>query len=176
MNGVPSAVLLQIIAVAVATSIGVKVNTFALLDSGSITSLISKNCADAIGLVGEDNPLQLGTVNSSRDPVRWRIVSFHVGAVKGTKPDTQIVVDEAWTVPQLNLFPQRVTHTMMQGFTHLTDTSIPEVHSKDVTNFARSECFGGDTTTSCTKRSSRTARCDSHSLLPVPLLGQSIRS
>ena len=46
-----------------------EVSTFALLDSGSQTSLILENFADAIGLVGENSPLQLGTINSSGNPV-----------------------------------------------------------------------------------------------------------
>ena len=53
--------MLQIVPVVVATPEGVKVSTFALLDSGSQTSLILENFADAIGLVGEDSLLQLGT-------------------------------------------------------------------------------------------------------------------
>ena len=43
-------------------------NTFALLDSVSHTSLILEEFADAIGLVGEDSPLQLGTINSAGEP------------------------------------------------------------------------------------------------------------
>ena len=83
MNCAPSAVLLQIVPIAVATSSGAKVSTFALLESCSQTSLILEEFADAIGLVGEDSPLQLGTINSSGEPVRSRKVSFHVGAIEG---------------------------------------------------------------------------------------------
>ena len=57
VNCTPSVDLLQIVPVAVATSSGVKVNTFALLDSGSQISLILEKFADAIGLVGKDSPL-----------------------------------------------------------------------------------------------------------------------
>jgi len=63
----------------------VKVNTFALFDSGSQTSIILEKFADSIGLVGEDSPLQLGTIDSSGEPVRLRKVSFHVGAVEGAR-------------------------------------------------------------------------------------------
>ena len=133
MNCAPSAVLLQIVPIAVATSNGVEVNTFALLDSGSQTSLILENFADAIGLVGEDSPLQLGTINSSGEPIRSRKVSFHVSAVEGPETGVQITVEETWTTQQLNLPPQRVTRTMMQDFSHLTDLDIPEVNSEDVT-------------------------------------------
>jgi len=42
-------------------------------------------------------------------------------------------VEEAWTIPQLNLPPQRVTRAMMQNFPHLIDLDIPEVDSEDVT-------------------------------------------
>ena len=69
MNCTPSAVLLQIVLIAVATSSGVKVNTFTLLDSGSQTSLILEEFSDAIGLVSEDSALQLGPINSTEDRV-----------------------------------------------------------------------------------------------------------
>ena len=89
--------------------------------------------ADAIGLVGEDSPLQLGTINSSGEAIRSRKVSFHVGAVEGPETGVQITVEEAWRIPQLNLPPQRVTCKMIQDFSHLTDLDIPEVDSEDVT-------------------------------------------
>ena len=133
VNCAPSAVLLQIVPIAVATSSGVEVNTFALLDSGSQTSLILEEFADAIGLVGEVSPLQLNTINSSGEPVRSRKVSFHVGAIEGPETGVQITVEEAWTIRQLNLPRQRVTRTMIQDFPHLTDLDIPEVDSEDVT-------------------------------------------
>ena len=129
---VPSAVLLQIVPVVVATPEGVKVSTFVLLDSGSQTSLILESFAGAIGLVGEDSPLQLGTINSSGKRVRSRKVSFYVGATGGSEASAQIAVEEAWTVPQLNLPPQKVTRAMMQDFTYLNNLSIPEVNSEDV--------------------------------------------
>ena len=130
---VPSAVLLQIVSVVVATPEGVKVSTFALLDSGSQMSLIPESFASAIGLIGEDSPLELGTINSSGKPVRSRKVSFYIGATGGSKASAQIAVEEAWTVPQLNLPPQKVTHAMMQDFLVLNNLSIPEVNSEDVT-------------------------------------------
>jgi len=133
VNCTPSAVLLQIVPIAVATPSGVKVNTFARLDSGSQTWLILEKFADAIGLVGNDSTLQLGTINSSGEPIRSRKVSFHVGTVEGPETGVQITVEETWTIPQLNLPPQRVTHAMMQDFPHLIDLDIPEVDSEDVT-------------------------------------------
>ena len=130
---VPTAVLPQIVPIVVATPKGVKVSTFALLDSGSQTSLILESFADAIGLDGENGPLQLGTINSSGRPVRSRKGSFHVGAPGGVRsrcPDNR---KEAWTVPQLNLPPRKVTRAMIQDFPHLNNLSIPEVNSEDVT-------------------------------------------
>ena len=50
VNCAPSVVLLQIVPIAVATSSEVKVNTFALMDCGSQTSLILETFSDAIGL------------------------------------------------------------------------------------------------------------------------------
>ena len=80
---------MQIVPIAVATASGVKVNTFALLDSGSQTTLILEEIADAINLVGKHSPLQLGTVNSSAEPIRSRKVSFHVGAFEGPETGVQ---------------------------------------------------------------------------------------
>ena len=78
MNCVPSTVLLQIVPIAITTPPGVKVDTFALLDSGSQTSLILENFAYTIGLDGENGALHLGSIKSTREPVRSRKVSFHV--------------------------------------------------------------------------------------------------
>ena len=131
MNCAASAVLLQIVTIAVAISSGIKVNTFALLDSGSETSLILEEFDDAIGLVEKESPLQLGTINSSGEPVRSRKVLFRVGAIEGPEAGVQITVEEACTIRQLNL--RRVTRKMIQDFPKLTDLDIPEVDSEDVT-------------------------------------------
>ena len=60
-------------------------------------------------------------------------MSFYVDATGGSETSAQIAVEEAWTVPQLNLPPQKVTRAMMQDFPHLNNLSIPEVNSEDVT-------------------------------------------
>ena len=133
VNCVSSTVLLQIVPIAITTPTGVKVDAFALLDSGSQTSLILEDFADTIGLVGENGALHLGTINSPGEPVRPRKVSFYVGAVEGSETGIQIPVEDAWTVSQLNLPPQKVTRTRMQNFPHLNDPQIPEVSSEDVT-------------------------------------------
>ena len=51
----------------------------------------------------------------------------------GSEASAQIAVEEAWTVPQLNLPPQKVTRAMIEDFPHLNNLSIPEVNSEDVT-------------------------------------------
>ena len=126
-NVAPSAVLLQIVPIAVATSTRVKAGLWRQ------KFIILETFADANGLVGEDSPLQLANINSSGEPVRSRKVSFHVYALEGPETGVEITVKEAWTIPQLNLPPQRATRTMIQDFPHLTDLDIPEVESEDVT-------------------------------------------
>ena len=133
VNCVSSTILLQIVPIAITTPTGVKVDTFALLDCGSQISLILEDFADTIGLVGESGALHLGTMNSPGEPVRSRKVSFHIGAIEGSATGIQIPIEDAWTVSQLNLPPQKVTHIMMQNFPHLNDLQIPEVSSEDVT-------------------------------------------
>ena len=133
VNCVPSAVLLQIDRThSSCDPRRVKVSTFALLDSGSQTSLILENVTDTIGLFGEDSPSQLGTINLSGKSLCSRKLSLYVGATGGSEARAHIAVEESWTVPQLNL-PQKVTRAMMQDFPHLTNLSIHEVNSEDVT-------------------------------------------
>ena len=80
-----------------------------------------------------DGALHFGTINSPWEPVRLRKMSFHVGAVEGTEAGMRIPVQDAWTVSQLNVPPQKVTRTMVETLPHLNDVNIPEASSEAVT-------------------------------------------
>ena len=45
----------------------------------------------------------------------------------------EIAVEEAWTIPRLNLPSQRVTQPMIDSWPHLKGLDIPLVDSKNVT-------------------------------------------
>ena len=151
VNCVSTTVLLQIVAIAITPPAGIKVNTFALLDSGSQTSLILKTFANTIGVDGENGALHLGTINSPGELVRSRKVSFHAGAVEGTEAGMWIPVQDAWTASQLNLPPQK-------------GTCIPDCEFGRRHSSTGSKRVGGNTTTRCTSWSTRPTRCYSHSV------------
>ena len=123
--------LLQIVPINVQTPSGA-VQTYALLDSGSQASLIVEDFADKIGLQGETSVLHLGTVNSAHKAKTSRKFAFNVGTIGG--PDVrEIAVEEAWTIPRLNLPSQRNTQPIIDSWPHLKGLDIPLVDSKNVT-------------------------------------------
>ena len=126
-----TSVLLQIVPINVQTPKGA-VKTYALLDSGSQASLIVEEFADKIGLQGETSVLHLGTVNSAHEAKSSRKVAFNIGPLGGPNA-REIAVEEAWTIPRLNLPSQRVTQPMIDSWPHLKGLDIPLVDSKNVT-------------------------------------------
>jgi len=132
-NCAPTTVLLQIVPIVVTSQEGSNVQTFALLDSGSQTSLVLEDFANKVGFDGITSTLHLGTVNSRDEAVRSRKVSFKVSAVNKVEDSHEVVVEEAWTVPQLNIPEQKVTRDMLKDLPHLSDIPIPEIDSGAVT-------------------------------------------
>ncbi|KAK3748900.1 hypothetical protein QZH41_002891 [Actinostola sp. cb2023] len=123
----------MIVPIVVTSQEGSNVQTFALLDSGSQTSLVLEDFANKVGLDGVTSTLHLGTVNSRDEAVRSRKVSFKVSAVNKVEDSHEVVVEEAWTVPQLNIPEQKVTRDMLKDLPHLSDIPIPEIDSGAVT-------------------------------------------
>ena len=126
-----TSVLLQIVPINVQTPNGA-MKTYALLDSGSQASLIVEEFVDKIGLQGDTSVLHLGTVNSTHEAKPSRKVAFNVGAIGGPNI-REIMVEEAWTIPRLNLPSQRVTQPMIDLWPHLKGLAIPLVDSKNIT-------------------------------------------
>ena len=124
-------VLLQIVPISLRTPKGV-FETYALLDSGSQASLILEDFAERVGLQGKESVLHLGTIDAAVAAKPSHKVAFNVGAVGGTM-NNEIKVEQAWTIPHLNLPSQRVTHAMINSWPHLNGLNIPVVNSKDVT-------------------------------------------
>ena len=125
-------VLLQIVPLLIRTPHNHTVKTYALLDSGSQATLILESLADQIGLNGQLETLNLGTINSDVAKQSKR-VSFSVSAVTEDASAPQFQVDEAWTVSQLNLPPQKISKSMMKSWAHLEGLDMPEVNSSEVT-------------------------------------------
>ena len=70
-------------------------HTYALLDSGSQTSLVLQSFADEIGLEGSKEVLTLGTVNSKDKSQLSRRVSFAVRATGDDNDGSHFPVSEA---------------------------------------------------------------------------------
>lgn len=116
----------------VQTSRGKSVKTCALIDSGSQATLALERFASQIGLEGKEEVLNIGTVNSKKYACRSKRISFAVSSTVKTN-NKWLAVDEAWTIPRLNLPEQKVTNSLIQSWPHLANLEIPEVDSKDVT-------------------------------------------
>jgi len=109
------------------------IHTYALLDSRSQATLILKKFADEVGLEGTNEMLTLGTIDSKEVSKPSRKVSFSVKAASDDSAATSILIPEAWTVPQLNLPKQKITHSVMQTWPHVADLEIQDVDSEYVT-------------------------------------------
>ena len=129
-HGNPS-VLLQIVPVMVRTRQGKTVKTHALLDSGSQAKLVLESFANQVGLDGKEEVLNIGTVSSKKDTNRSKKIAFDVSST--VESNKWLAVDEAWTIPRLNLPRQKITSSMIETWSHLANLKIPEVDSKDVT-------------------------------------------
>ena len=98
-HGNPS-VLLQIVPVMVQTPQGKMIKMHALLDSSSQATLVLESFATQVGLDGKEVP-NIGTVSFKKDTSWSKRIAFHVSSTVDS--NKWLAVDEAWTIPQLNL-------------------------------------------------------------------------
>ena len=77
--------------------------------------------------------LAVGTIDSKEVSKLSRKVSFSMKAVSDDSAATSILIQEAWTVPQLNLPKETITCSVMQTWPHVADLEITDVDSQYVT-------------------------------------------
>ena len=102
-----------------------KVMCWALVDSGSNTTFIKRNVADALGIKGPDHIFSVNTLGgtSSHDEM---CVDFVMTSEDG---ETSVDVKGAFTIPSLKI-QARYDGTAHTKFKHLTDLNFPAVEKE----------------------------------------------
>ncbi|XP_074657307.1 uncharacterized protein LOC141910513 [Tubulanus polymorphus] len=125
-------VLLQVVPLRLHGDDGKFVDTFAVLDPGSQTSLCSQEIVDQLGLDGEDKMLRLNTVEGQGCQRAVKLVKLDVAPLASGSTQKLINVDEVWSVPALKI---PVAHTRLkpkQSWSHLDDIEVSSPDISDV--------------------------------------------
>ena len=122
-------VLLQVLPVQI-HSRGNLVTTYAVLDSGSDSTLIRKDLADRLQLVGETYRLNINTVGNRTTAQNLDRVSFSLSSKDQPDP---VMVHGAWVIDKLNIPCFKVSNKRVaQQWNHLSDVDLPELDGGDV--------------------------------------------
>ena len=125
----PRKVLLQILPVQIHGQKGV-VNTYAVLDPGSDSTLIRKDLADQLQLGGETHQLSLNTVGNDAKTQNLCRVSFSLSSKGHPEP---VLVHGAWVIDKLNIPSVKVSKEgAIERWRHLSDVDLPELEGCDV--------------------------------------------
>ena len=122
-------VLLQVLPVQIHSQ-GNLVSTYAVLDPGSDSTLIRKDLADRLQLVGKTYRLNINTVGNETATQNLDRVSF--GLSSKDQPDP-VMVHGAWVIDKLNIPCFKVSkERVAQHWNHLSDVDLPELDGGDV--------------------------------------------
>ena len=109
------------------------IETFAILDDGSSDTLIRRDIADKLNLEGPERLLCLANIENSGTLQSSRAVNLLVTATGKQGVDTPVHIHPVWTVPKLNVPPQRlVKENVRRTWKHLEDLDIPAVSSDEI--------------------------------------------
>ena len=129
-------VLLQVLPVQIHSQRGL-VNTYAVLDPRSDSTLIRKELADSLQLRGEPHQLNLCTVGSDPTTQNMCRVSFCLSSNDHPEP---VPVNGAWVINKLNIPSVKLSkNDEIERWCHLSDVDIPELEGCDVTLLIRSD-------------------------------------
>ena len=123
-------VALQVVPVEVMNKEGHSVTTYALLDTGSEETFLSKALSDKIGLEVSDYDTLAVCTLSGESSVKVGQANVQVKAVDACE-DRTVTIKNAKVVDNLNVTATRVTD--LSKWPHLSDLKIPEVDDKQVT-------------------------------------------
>ena len=107
----------------------IAVETNALLDTGSDTTLLRSDIAVKLQLKGQNRKLNINSTLSHRKNVNFKIVTFDI---KLDEPAKSFDI-KAWVVESLNLpRVQYDVNEMKSKFSHLADITFPEFKEDEV--------------------------------------------
>ena len=107
------------------------IETNALLDTGSDSTLIRQDIADILNLPGMKHSLELSNVMSISKKINSKLVSFNLSS---SSHPNHVNVSNAWVVQDLQLPTSQITSKeMKQKWPHLHDIEFPPPNNNDVT-------------------------------------------
>lgn len=122
-------VFLQVIPVTISHG-EIRIETNALLDCGSDTTLIKRNLSEKLNLQGKSRHLEISNVLEERKVVKSKVVNFDLSSV--FHPDS-VLVENAWVVEELNVEPHSVNLVDIKDkFDHLKLLPISYPIDKEV--------------------------------------------
>jgi hypothetical protein len=124
-------VVLPIIPVTVkATDSDLKIDTYALLDSGSTHSFCSEELARKLNLKGISSNLSLTTLEKTESITRTTVVSFEVYDKDGTN---MVDMPYVYTRPEITISLDNMAKSEdIEKWSHLRDLELPSVDTKMV--------------------------------------------
>jgi len=134
LTGNDRVVYFQVVPVKIQGENGVAViQTFAIQDDGSSDTLIRRDLADELNLEGPEQLLCLGNIENNRKARSSRAVNLLVTPTGKQAVDLPVQIHPAWTVPKLNVPPQRlVRENVGKTWKHLEDLDISAVSTNQI--------------------------------------------
>ena len=122
-------VLLQVLPVQIHSQ-GNLVTTYAVLDPGSDSTLIRKDLADRLHLVGKTHRLNINTVGNEATAKNLDRVSLSLSSKDQPDP---VMEPGAWIIDKLNIPSFKVSKkNAAEQWNHLSDVDLPELEGGDV--------------------------------------------
>ena len=128
----PRTTLLQVVPVRMLGPAGKFHDTHALLDSGADTSLCTESVLRELCVTGPTEELTLGNVEGAGMTRSAMKVALKVSALSAEGGSEPVEVPEVFSVPQLNIKPQRVDWTRRPQWRHLEGISIPDTNGQKI--------------------------------------------
>lgn len=106
------------------------VNTYAVLDPGSDSTLIRKDLAERLQLVGETYRLNINTVGNAATTQNLDRVSLSLSSKDQPDP---VMVHRAWVIDKRNIPSFKVLKKVAaEQWNHLSDVDLPELEGGEV--------------------------------------------
>lgn len=127
-----SHVILQVVPIRVYGANNAFVDTYALLDSGSQTSLCSEELARKLQLKGELKLLTINNIEQNGNPKQVLRLNLKIKPNAKESSSAVIEVKEVWAIPKLNIRMPNVSAEIIQSFQHLRDLPMNFSYSGNV--------------------------------------------
>ncbi len=129
-TGTGDSIYLQVVPIKIIGKGGKSAITYALLDSGSSSTLCSKKLLDTLGIDGEVEDLSLSTVNQHDVTIKAAKCLFTVESVTS---DFQILLPEVWGINKLSISSRAIPlQDDVKKWNHLSHLEFPSVPDKEI--------------------------------------------